>query len=295
MTEPVTTSTDVSRAVQEPLYGTARENTAVFFLLEYNGSYTAEVWRDAEIPPAVKQRLTSYPASHALLIRQPLRAAESDGKLTLLVACCAQQPAQVYRVELNAYEDLLALDLDAIVRGELLAPETGHFYMVCTNGRRDVCCSRYGFALYTALVEIAGENVWQISHIGGHRFAGTMYCFPHGLCYGYLDASDAPEIVRATEAGEVLLSKYRGRSTDLEPVQAADYFLRQELRLHTLSALTVERVTQQGEYWDVTLTAQDVRYLVSVERGAALMVLKTTGDAEYAPVRPFRLRTIDRI
>jgi hypothetical protein len=198
-------------------------------------------------------------------------------------------------VELAAYEDVLTLDLDAIVRGEVVAPETGDFYMVCTNGRRDVCCSRYGIALYTALVEIAGENVWQISHIGGHRFAGTMYCFPQALCYGFLDASDAPELVRHTEAGEVLLSKYRGRSTDPEPVQAAEYFLREQLHLLALDALTVEQVTQQGEYWDVVMNARDVRYLVQVERGAALMVLKSTGDAQYSPIRPFRLRTIDRL
>jgi hypothetical protein len=289
------TSTEVSRALQEPLYGTARGDTDIYFLIEYNGGYSAEAWRDAEIPQAVKQRLISYPSSHALLIRQPLREAEEDGQLTLFIACSARQKPVMYRIQLGKYEDVLSLDFDAIIRGEVVDPIDDQFYMVCTNGRKDVCCSRYGIALYTALVEVVGENVWQVSHIGGHRFAGTMYCFPHALCYGYLDAPDAPEIVRSYEAGEVMLNKYRGRSIYAEPVQAAEYFLRRQLNLLAIDGLVFSHLLQDGEHWTAFFDVAGVAYQVQVERGEALMVLKTTGDAEYSPIRPFRLKAVDRL
>ena len=98
--------------------------------------------------------------------------------------------------------------------------------LVCTNGRRDVCCGRAGRELGRALAPELGERLWETTHIGGHRFAPNLVCLPHGLMYGRLDAVSARHVARAYQSGEVELDHLRGR-TSLEPeAQARDYFAR---------------------------------------------------------------------
>ena len=137
----------------------------------------------------------------------------------------ARGPRGVFLVSCTPPEPFVELlpepDLDA--RGERI---DGPLYLICTNGRRDVCCGRAGRELGRVLAPELGDRLWETTHIGGHRFAPNLVCLPHGLVYGRLDAAAARRVVRAYEAGEVELEHLRGR-TSLEPeAQARDYFAR---------------------------------------------------------------------
>jgi (2Fe-2S) ferredoxin len=134
-------------------------------------------------------------------------------------------PRRIFLVSCAPSESFVELlpepDLDA--RGERVE---GPLYLVCTNGRRDVCCGRAGRELGRALVPELGERLWETTHVGGHRFAPNLVCLPHGLVYGRLDVEAARRVIRAYEDGEVELEHLRGR-TSLEPeAQARDYFAR---------------------------------------------------------------------
>ena len=134
---------------------------------------------------------------------------------------------RVFRVSCTPPDPFVELlpepDLDA--RGERVG---GPLYLVCTNGRRDVCCGLAGRVLARALAPEVGESLWETSHIGGHRFAPNLVCLPEGLVYGRLDAEAARRVVGAHRAGRIVLEHFRGRSS-LEPAaQAADYFARRE-------------------------------------------------------------------
>lgn len=93
---------------------------------------------------------------------------------------------------------------------------------VCTHGRRDPCCARWGQPLLTAaraLTESGAWNVIETSHLGGHRFAATLLELRPGAparMYGRLDAAEAGILLEHLDAGEVWLARYRGR-TDLDP------------------------------------------------------------------------------
>ncbi|MBV9923283.1 MAG: hypothetical protein JOY78_20875 [Pseudonocardia sp.] len=50
--------------------------------------------------------------------------------------------------------------------------------LVCTHGRRDRCCALDGRALVRALVEAGEPDVWECSHLSGHRFAPTALVLP---------------------------------------------------------------------------------------------------------------------
>ncbi len=135
---------------------------------------------------------------------------------------------------LHSYTDLLELDLPALAAGSAiyaaqLSPEP--LYLVCTNGRRDPCCAANGPAVFRSLSRIPGLNVWQTSHVGGHRFAANLVYLPDGLFFGRLDPLSADGAVTGLQRGELDLDHFRGRACYAEPVQAAEYYLRRQTGL----------------------------------------------------------------
>jgi hypothetical protein len=149
-----------------------------------------------------------------------------------IVQADPQFPRQ-YEFHLNAIEELLDLDLPALVAdlaagrpGPQAYQRTEPLYLVCTNGLRDRCCARFGPQLYQALKEQAASAVWQSSHIGGHNKAPVLLFFPHGLNYGRVSPEEALSLVGAYQRHQVDLQALRGRVCYDAPVQAAEHFWR---------------------------------------------------------------------
>lgn len=281
------TSVEVSQTLEEPLYGTIKP-ASYWFLLEYNGIYTNEAWRDSRIPDAVKEKLNNYPNSHPLLVRQPGHIHAHDRQVTFFaINSVAEKPA-IYRMELDSYDEILNLDLESLLEGQVVESESDPLYLVCTNGKRDQCCAQYGTALYDALATITHGQAWQSSHIGGHRFAGTMYCFPHAICYGFLSHQDAPEIVETYSHGRLLLKKLRGHAIWDKPFQAAEYFLRREFDNDKIDDVHMLGFKKIDDHWYVEFSVKDTNYEVEITPAESLMVLATTGDEQYKAIPQFR-------
>ena len=72
--------------------------------------------------------------------------------------------------------------------------------VVCTNGARDQCCAIEGIALrkelQAMLTSTQCANLWEGTHIGGHRFAPTALYLPQNLVYGRLTPTAAAGILR---------------------------------------------------------------------------------------------------
>ena len=93
--------------------------------------------------------------------------------------------------------------------------------LVCTHGIRDTCCAVRGRPIVTTLARALPDQVWECTHLGGHRFAGTLLSLPDGACFGRLDPVSAVEVVRAHLQGRTDPAHLRG-TTRWEPaVQAA--------------------------------------------------------------------------
>jgi len=113
----------------------------------------------------------------------------------------------------------------------------GRRYLVCTNGARDPCCAIRGPAVAQALARVLPGEVYECSHLGGHRFAANVLVLPDGLCFGRLDARTAVALAAELEAGRLPLEHLRGR-TALDPEQqAAEILIRRELGLTRLDDL----------------------------------------------------------
>lgn len=123
--------------------------------------------------------------------------------------------------------------------------------LVCTNGARDACCAREGRPAAAVLHErltgtrarLLGRtrpraDVWEASHLGGHRFAPTVAVLPHGMLLGGLGPGpDAlADAVVDLLAGRAVLDGYRGRSSFPPPEQAAETAVRRHLAVLGINA-----------------------------------------------------------
>jgi hypothetical protein len=115
-------------------------------------------------------------------------------------------------------------------------------YLVCTHGKRDRCCATLGRPIADTLAALHGDDVWEISHIGGHRFAGNLVVLPDGLVYGGLDVAEAVGTVRLHQAGRLDLAHLRGRAGLPRAAQAAEVLLRRELDVDALGAVSAGQV-----------------------------------------------------
>jgi hypothetical protein len=102
-------------------------------------------------------------------------------------------------------------------------PHTEPLYLVCTHGRRDVCCARFGLPLARALGAAHPGQVWETTHVGGHRFAANLVLLPHGLYYGPVDEVAAAAAIDAYRRGEIAPGRYRGRAGQPQDEQRAQY------------------------------------------------------------------------
>ena len=265
---PAVFCSDASRASDEPLAGTA-PHAEVWLLLEYHSRWGEKAFEQSALPPAVKAHLAAGAAAlspaRIQLIRQP--AAPTAPQRRFFVAVTRAAHCQVHEFHIDDYNDLLALDIQAVAAGDAVsAPFTRQepLFLICVNGKRDRCCARRGLPVYQAMARVwgaqagAGDAVWQTTHIGGHRFAGVGLCFPGGVCYGRLGAEDAKRVVHAAREGRIVLDRFRGFTSYDGATQAADGLLRAQLGVDALDALRWLATEHTGEdVWSARFAAVD--------------------------------------
>ncbi|HET7691080.1 MAG TPA: sucrase ferredoxin [Nocardioidaceae bacterium] len=187
--------------------------------------------RDSRVPAGVKSWLAAQRDWRTLFIRRGIPSATTR--------VFAARDGKVGTAELDDVRQVADLDLTS------LTPYDGRLYLVCTHGRHDACCAELGRPLWQALADTAPEETWQVSHIGGDRFAANVLVLPDGLYYGRLSSADARRLVAADRAGRVDLAHLRGRCRYPFAAQAAEVFLRTELRETRADALELVTCTDR--------------------------------------------------
>ena len=237
---------ELSRRAGERSAGTASTG-AVWFLLEYPHGWGRKAFEESALPREVKRFFNDSMGRvrHSRLLFVKTDRGRRDARMNLFVVRCRERSPFIIRLRLEKYFDALGYDLEDVATGrDLQGGEVceGPLFLVCTHGRRDKCCAKFGTPLYNALREQAGERAWQSSHVGGDRFAGNLVCFPHGLFYAHTTPEAGRRVADAYRAGRVPLEGLRGRACYSHHIQAAEAFVRAEAGvagvedLHFLSA-----------------------------------------------------------
>jgi hypothetical protein len=221
----------------EPLGATA-SRVDRWILLEYRGVWGYDALGSSGLPARVKERLRHAAAqgwTKVLFVRRTERRRQP--RLRVFWGRSAERGSWLSRAELDRYEELLELDLEDPAAG---APVEHPMFLVCTHGKHDRCCARYGRPLYAALAESTDpEWAWQCSHVGGDRFAGNLVVLPEGLYFGRVAPDDLWTVVDEYLAGRISLSRYRGRSCYSFRLQAAERAAREATGASAIDAIEV--------------------------------------------------------
>lgn len=157
---------------------------------------------------------------------------------------------------INDMKEIRSLDVAALIDGRVLAPRTERqLTLVCTNGKRDQCCAIDGRALFEQLHHL--PDVWECTHIGGHRFAPVVLHLPDGHVYGRVSPAEAEAIAD----GRVPPAALRGPSDVPAKSQAAIVAVRHivgesgpgEIVMHEEDPSGVITVATRTQSWRVVL------------------------------------------
>lgn len=257
----------LSQDAGEQLFGTAGL-AEVYLLLEYSSAWGAKALPESDLPGAVKSHLEAAAASlspaKVLLIKS--RPGVLEPGIRFFVAVTRENNPALHSFVLERYEELLAINIPAVAAGDrtyLAHRSEERLYLVCTNGRRDICCAKFGFPVYVGLLKTAGDSAWQCTHLGGHRFATNVLCLPHGILYGRLQESDIANFSAACEQERIDLDHYRGRTCYPQPIQAAEYYIRRQTGELRLEALRLHDFEQTGDaQWRVRFRSEETGQLL---------------------------------
>ena len=267
------------------LLGGTASTVRAFLLLEHPGPWGADVLRDSRLPDGVGSRLAALARSakvRVLFIRRHGRRAATEGTRVFAAYADPATPWAETAV-LAGSAEVLDLDLVALGAGRSpgLTPHDDSLLCVCTHGRHDACCAERGRPVASAVAAAHPDQAWEVSHIGGDRFAANLLVLPHGLYYGALDPPTAVAVSGSHLTGQLDLDHLRGRSGLPMPVQAAELALRRQLGetgegvvrfvdRTTRGAVTLARFEVAGTVWDVEIESghdeQGERLTCGVER-----------------------------
>lgn len=268
--------------------------------LEQNGPWGARAATQSHLDPDLGEDLDRRcrdAGGRLILIRRPGRHADlpggnverADNRRVYLAGALAGRP-WLLQTDLGDplwLRRLTPLVMKALVDGDLSAVQDalpgaelspGPVLMICTNTRRDICCSVRGRPVALESASQRAGVVWECSHTGGHRFAPTGVLLPHGQTFGRLTSATAIAVVDAARGGEfpaeLMGGRYdRGRSSLDAAGQAAESTVRQQIQepgLTTLST-TARPKPDQENVWQCRVSHLDGRHwdVVAVRRSGA--------------------------
>jgi hypothetical protein len=211
----------------ESSMASAPEASRAWLLIEHPGPWPHEA-ADAGLPAAMRALVVSAAefGIRVQMIRRPGRRQVGDVRNVLVGWTAGGEPwLRRGSVSVTA-PDLTERDLKETSTGtppSFGSPVDEPVFLVCTHGRRSTCCARFGGPLAQALATRHPGQVWETTHVGGHRFAANLVILPHGLYYGPVGLDAATAAISAYQRGAVAPERYRGRAGQPKPTQESEH------------------------------------------------------------------------
>jgi hypothetical protein len=286
-----------SEARAESLGGTA-STVRSWLLLEHAGPWGRDAPADTRMPEGLgaelERRCRAAGVRPLLIRRSP--GADASTSVTCFAVRSGPGKPWVETSKLETIGDALELDLDAIGRGQRLGlePHERALFLVCTHGRRDVCCAERGRPLAEALSRAHPDETWESTHIGGDRFAGNLLAFPHGLYFGRVRPEEAAGVAGAYLDSRVALEHLRGRSCYPFALQAAEIALRQREGLDGIDAVAPEHAERDGDVLTATFSTPAGRRTVTLAVEASEPRFLTCQSLREEAAPAYRLVSIEQ-
>jgi hypothetical protein len=291
---PVPRCSVAARGRADALAGTALP-TDRFLLVEDPGPWGPAPHPVGTLPPAVVEHVHEQARvlqARLLLVRRTGRRGVAEDARTW--ACVDTTRAQIRTGTVAHPDDLVGVDFAA----------EGHeddepWYLVCTQGRHDVCCAVYGRPVVQALEHVAPDRTWECTHVGGDRFAANVMLMPAGLVYGHVDIGSVAELTTAYARGRVVPRLLRGRCGTVPAAQVAEHHARALLHDDRVDSFAGPVVTHAGhDRWQVDLvhgpSGQRLRALLAERHEMVAIGLTCAADGP-GRLRSWDLLALDRL
>jgi hypothetical protein len=261
----------------DELYATAAP-ARFFVLVEQPGAWGRNAvgdWRHGHAARTELLHRADEAGARLLLVRRLHREPGAPRRWSLVDARPGSES-----VREGTFED--DRELDRLDPREPVGEQSAQpIYLVCTHGRRDACCAQRGWPVAAALTEAYPDQVWQCSHVGGDRFAANLVILPEGLYYGRVTPEQALDVVRRHREGGVTTGLFRGRSSFVPVVQAAQHYARKALDIHAIDALRPLEIERRGDgIAAVRLALDGGEAYVVVAEGVSPPIERLTCSAE---------------
>ena len=299
-TLPTTTDffcTDVSTDFDEPQVGTA-VFAQTWLILEVREAWPPKAPADNNLPQPVQDWLNAQVAGVENGRIQFIRRNKVTDSLAFYIANAREQHPKLYRFELSSYDDLLDLDVTAVLANDpaYAAHQTNEpLVLICTHGRRDRCCAKFGIPVYEALKAELGDAVWQTTHLGGHRFAPTLVSLPDGVSYGRFTRDDVPHLIHSIANNQMYLDKLRGRCCYTAVTQFADFHLRKATSQNKLGIFQhISTQPLDDNQWQVAFLQPETNqtHQITIEAAKPLELYASSGSFKLKSVPQYKLEQI---
>jgi hypothetical protein len=207
-----------------------------FLLIEYPRPWANNAVIDALIPEQVKNYLFGQIKNN---VYQKILLIKKDNKpvsnFKIFAINNTENSASVNKVIVEEYKDILDLNFNDLFNS---SNSNESIYLVCTNGKKDKCCSKFGIPTYQKLSTLS-ENVWQCTHVGGDRFASNVIHLPYSHVYGHCNVDKVSALLKFSSENKIFGECYRGKSCYRKVEQAAEIFLRKFLNYYSFEGMTL--------------------------------------------------------
>ncbi len=282
-----------SRLAEEACFGTG-VTADIWLLVECPEAWERDAVKGSSLPSEVKAHLNSLTkASKRIRVLLIKRDPRTDPPYHIFVAFTKEKEQRIASLLVNDHRELLTLSSDGLLNDKIeieYEEFRSPLFLVCTHGKHDKCCAKYGFATYKLMHDADPGSVWQTSHIGGDRFASNVISFPTGVYYGHVDDAAALFIIAAEQRGDIFLENYRGRTCYGRYSQVGEYFIRRESGIRASDALLRRsaKADREKALWTVQFSSADMRrrYIVTFEvrRSDRKAFLTCHASEERSPV-----------
>lgn len=246
-----------ARARGDQMVGTAPEARR-WLLVEQDAHWGRTTWEGLEVEAALAVEMQEHLESvngRLQLIRRP--GARPDRTLATRRWCLVDVDWERPVLWGTATTDAELLEAARLLGGpcppEAVRPGSPGIVLVCTHGRKDVCCAIHGRPVASSLAALWPEETWETTHTGGDRFAANVILLPDGAVYGGTDPGTAVADLSAHTDGRVDPTRLRGRCGEPQHVQVAQAVALQELGPLPWGAMSTRREEAGAERWSVDL------------------------------------------
>jgi hypothetical protein len=282
----------------EQLFGTV-PHINFWILIEYKNSWEEKAFNNCSIDTGVKTAIRDlagkYPKSRIQLIKNEYGKKDY---IKLYIAITTENQKEVYEFKINSYKDILDIHFENELSDKIL--KSNPLILVCTHGSYDQCCGEKGLELFNYLNHYEKDfEVWQTTHLGGHRFAANILILPDGIYYGRVNKDNFEKIRNSYLNNKLEAGLLRGRCFYHPDVQAAEHYFRRELEYPYLGNLNlINRSATENGILNVTFeneNAENVFEVLLEKNDKALQLHTSCRDKHKKFIAQYKLISISKI